>query len=367
MAKATSNYSYFKHEVIMRYARLLGFGELHTKIDSSTGLNAVIAIHNTTLGPAIGGTRCFHYSSAGSAIIDALKLAYTMTLKAAVADLPHGGAKAVLLKPKKIKDRKAYFQSYGDFVHEMNGRYITAVDVGTTEEDMDIIAERTPYVFGTTASNQGDPSPMTAQGVVRGIQAAVKYKLNRDNLEDIHVAIQGAGHVGYYMAKLLHKLGAKITVADPKPKAVTRLKEEFNASQASIEEIYDIKCDVFSPCALSNTINYETINRIKAPIIAGSANAQLAHQKFAELMRQKNILYAPDFVINAGGLIFAAMVYDTEDMELANTKIDNLYDILLNIFELADQTGKTTADIAVKMAKDKLSQKKIYDEDLIGS
>lgn len=365
MTKVPSHHLYHKHEVIMRYARLLGFGELHTKIDAVTGLNAVIAIHSTQLGPAIGGTRCFRYSTAGSAIIDALKLAYTMTLKAAVSDLPHGGAKAVLLKPKLIKDRKAYFRSYGDFVHEMNGRYITAVDVGTTEQDMDVIAERTPYVFGTTAVGQGDPSPMTAKGVVRGIQAAVKYKLKRDNLENIHVAIQGAGHVGYYLSKMLHELGAKITIADPKPESVNRCIEEFGANSADIKEIYDVECDVFSPCALSNTINYDTINRIKAPIVAGSANAQLAHQKFAELMRQKNMLYAPDFVINAGGLIFAAMVYDTQDVEMANTKIDKLYDTLLNIFELADQKQKNTADIAEKMAKDKLNKKRVYEEELI--
>lgn len=354
--KSVTSRVYYRHEAIMRYARLLGFGEIHTKIDITTGLNAIIAIHNTTLGPAIGGTRCYRYTSSGPAAIDALRLAYTMTLKAAVSGLPHGGAKAVLIKPRIIHDREAYFRAYGDFVHEMNGRYITAVDVGTTEQDMDIISERTPYVFGasTRHQHQHDPSPYTAIGVMRGIQAAIEFKLNRHSLEGIHVAIQGAGHVGYYLCKFLAEKGAKISICDPKPDAVQRCVDEFGATPVDIETIYDVKCDVFSPCALSNIINFNTLNRIQAPIIAGSANAQLAHRKYSSVIKEKNILYAPDFVINAGGLIYAAMIYDFQDEDLANNKIDNIYNSLITIFERAATSNRTTTGIAELMAKEKL-------------
>lgn len=369
MAKNTEPFRlYYKHEAIMRYARLLGFGEIHTKIDIETGLNAIIAIHSTKLGPAIGGTRCFRYTSSGPAVIDAIRLAYTMTLKAAVSDLPHGGAKAVLLKPRLIKDRQAYFRSYGDFVHEMNGQYITAVDVGTTEQDMDVIAERTPYVFGASSRHekQADPSPFTAIGVIRGIQAAIEHKLNRDALDGIHVAIQGAGHVGYYLTKLLNQQGAKISICDPKSELVARCVDEFGAKAVATDKIYDVKCDVFSPCALSNIINFASLNRIQAPIIAGSANAQLAHRKYASVMQNKNILYAPDFVINSGGLIYAAMLYDYEDVDMANAKIDKIYNTLHQIFDRSASTKKNTAEIAEIMAKEKLNSKDVSHKELIG-
>ena len=347
---------YYKYEAIIRYARQLGFGEIHTKLDTKTGLNAIIAIHSTKLGPAIGGTRCFNYSSTGPAIIDALRLAYIMTLKAAVSDLPHGGAKAVLLKPRKILDRKAYFQAYGNFVHEMGGRYIAAVDIGTSSEDMNTIAERTPYVFGANKIRpiESDPSPHTAMGVLHGIQAAVKHRLHRDTLEDIHVAIQGAGHVGYYLSKLLYERGARITITDPKPESTQRCVDEFNANVVSVDQIFDVPCDVFSPSAVSNIINFDNLHRLKAKIVAGSANAQLAHRKYAEVMKNKGILYAPDFVINSGGLIFAAMVYDFQDQALAEQKISQLYQTMLNIFERADITGQNTLQIAELIAKERL-------------
>lgn len=363
MAKNLSSH-YYKYETIMRYARLLDFGEIHTKIDIKTGLNAIIAIHNTKLGPAIGGTRCFRYVTAGSAIIDALRLAYTMTMKAAFNDLPHGGAKAVLLKPHIIKDRTAYFRSYGDFVHEMNGRYITAVDVGTSEKDMDIIAERTPYVFGASSLHklESDPSPHTAKGVMRGIQAAVKFKLNRDTLDGIHVAIQGAGHVGYPLTQYLTENGAIVSISDPKPESVQHCVNKFGARPADIDKIYDLECDVFSPCALGGILNLKNINRIKAPIIAGSANAQLAHRKYGQVMRDKNILYAPDFVINSGGLIFAAMVYDYQDTAIADAKINKLYDRLLNLFVRAHRTHLPTTEVAEQMARERLDGKEINTE-----
>ena len=359
--KDSQNSIHFSHDTLMRYAKILGFGQIHTKIDSELGLHAIIAIHNTDLGPAIGGTRFIHYPSTSLALYDALRLAYHMTLKAAISDLAHGGAKAVLVKPKDLKNRRAYLRSYGDFVHQMDGQYITAVDVGTNEEDMDIIAERTPYVFGASRvyAQQKDPSLFTAQGVLRGIQAAVKFKLKRDDLEGLHVAVQGAGHVGYLLAKLLTQRGAKITIADPKPELTQHCAVKFNARIVQLDEIYDVPCDIFSPCALGGIINLDTIRRLKASIIAGSANTQLAHHKYDYLLRDKGILYVPDFVINSGGLIYAAMVYDYQDPNMAISKIDQLYSTLLDIFARSEQTNVPTHTVAVQMSEEKLKKKKI--------
>src|SRR3990167_4830109 len=189
---------------LMRYAEFLGFGDLHTKIDEATGLKAIVAIHNLKLGPAIGGCRMIAYQTIDRAYEDAIRLAHMMSFKAAINNLPHGGAKAVLIKPKVIKDHDAYFEKFGEFINELGGRYVTAVDSGTSPGDMDIISRRTPYVTCTTKSGgSSDPSPLTALGVRRSIEAAVKFKLNKDSLENIHVAIQGAGHVGYYLMKEL--------------------------------------------------------------------------------------------------------------------------------------------------------------------
>lgn len=349
-----------RHGALMRYARMLGFGDIHTKIDPSTGLHAIIAIHNTQRGPAIGGCRLYDYRSAGLALKDALRLSYMMTLKAAASDLPHGGAKAVILKPLFIKDRDAIFRGFGDFVHEMNGRYITAMDVGTTTHDMDIIAERTPHVIGAAGidSIQGDPSPYTANGVIRGIQAAVCFKLKRDSLEGIRVAVQGAGKVSYYLCEHLHEQGAKITVTDVKLEATQRFVDEFNAKVVTPEEIYDVDCDIFAPCAIGGTINRDTLNRLKATIIAGAANNQLAHRKYGVTAQKKGILYAPDFVINAGGLIQSAATHDYHDVSIANKLINQLYDRMITLFERAEKTNQPTTEIAELIAIEKLSEKK---------
>ncbi len=351
------NLRHYKHEALMRYAKILGFGEIHTKVDPDTGLHAIIAVHSTKLGPAIGGCRFRSYSTIGSALKDVLRLAYMMTLKAATSDLPHGGAKAVLIKPKVLKDREAYFRSFGDFVHQLNGDYITSLDVGSTTEDMDIIAERTPYVIGATKTHKVDtnPSPYTAMGVLRGIEAAVKFKLNRDDLEGLHVAIQGAGAVGYFLSKALHERGAKITLCDTKPEATQRCVDEFGASVVGIDKIHDVPCDVFAPCALGGTLNLDTIDRLKTTIIAGAANNQLAHLKYGQLLHEKDILYAPDFIINSGGLINAAMVYDYEDVDMSVAKINTLYGTMLELFERSQKENKPTTNIAELMAKEKLA------------
>lgn len=345
------------HEGLIRYARMLGFGDIHTKIDPASGLQTIIAIHSTKRGPAIGGCRFYHYPSIGSALKDALRLSYMMTLKAAFSDLPHGGAKAVIMKPSITYDREALFRSFGDFVHDMNGRYITAMDIGTTTKDMDIIAERTSDVIGAAGTDeiQGDPSPFTSKGVFRGLQAAVKFKWNSDNLEGLHIALQGAGKTAYYLAKLLHQQGATFTICDPKSEATQPFVDEFKATVVSPEKIYDVKCDIFSPAAIGGVINLNTLNRIKAPIIAGPANNQLAHQKYGVIAHQRGFLYVPDYVINAGGLIQAASVHDYHTVDVANKLIEKLYDRLLELFNRSIKENKPTTEVADLMAKEKLA------------
>lgn len=340
---------------LFRYAELLKYGDVHFKFDPKTGLRAIVAIHNLNRGPAIGGCRMIHYHSADKALEDAMRLGQMMSLKAAVSNLPHGGAKAVIMKPKVIKNRKALFESFGDFVESLGGRYITAVDSGTSEEDMDIIATRTKYVSCTSSKNNGDPSPQTAFGVCRGIEAAVKYKLGRDNIEGVRVNIQGAGHVGYYLAKELHARGARMTICDVNPTNLQRCRDEFKVDICGVDEIFDLEGDVFAPCALGSVLTLDTIKRLQTPIVAGSANNQLAHNKFGDVMRQRGILYAPDFVVNAGGLIHVAVIYDHAKIEESNKQISNLYHILMEIFARADKENLSTNQVAEKIAKEKMN------------
>lgn len=354
-AKRTSNY--YSYDAVDRYARQMGFGTIHHKIDKATGLNAIIAVHNTRLGPALGGCRLYHYSSVSKAVKDVLGLAQMMTLKSAFCGMPHGGAKSVLIKPKEIKDRVAYFRSFGDFVHELNGRYITAVDVGTETTDMDIIAERTPYVIGAAKMNRNerDPSPSTALGLLYGIQAAVYFKLKKKDLNGVHLAIQGAGHVAYHLARLLHPLGARLTLCDINSMALQRCVSEFQVDVVPPNDIYAVECDVFSPCAMGGILNATTIPLIKAPIIAGSANTQLSHHSIADLMHQKGILYAPDFVINAGGLISAAIDYTYRDPQKADALIAKMYDNMLHLFERSAKENRPTTRMAEMIAIEKLN------------
>jgi leucine dehydrogenase len=340
---------------LFRYADFLNFGEVHIKFDHATGLKAIVAVHNLKRGPAIGGCRLVHYPTTDAAFEDALRLGYMMSMKAAISNLPHGGAKAVIIKPKVIKDRKAFLERFGEFVNDLGGRYITAVDSGTSIEDMDIIRSRTPFVTCTTASGvSADPSPQTAFGVRRGIEAAVNFKLGRQNLADIHVTIQGAGHVGYYLAKELHALGARMTMCDINPNSLQRCVDEFGVEVCTPEAIYDIEADVFAPCALGATLNLNTIKRLHVPIIAGSANNQLAHQHHGMLLHERGILYAPDFLINAGGLIYVAAAYDHADAKKADEHVSNIYHTVTDVFTQAQNANRPTNEIAEKIALERL-------------
>lgn len=352
---AHSHVDYTVCDSLMRYAEFLGFGEIYTKIDEETGLKAIIAIHNLKRGPAIGGCRMMVYQTIANAYEDVLRLAHMMSFKAAINNLPHGGAKAVLIKPKVMKNYDAYFEKFGDFINELGGKYVTAVDSGTGTREMDIIAKRTSYVTCTTKSGaDSDPSPLTALGVRRAIEAAVKFKMGRNSLEDIRIAIQGAGHVGYCLAKELTALGAKITMADINLKALQRCVDEFKVCICSPEAIASIETDVLSPCALGATLNRDTIKHLKAQIVAGSANNQLAHRHYGTFLHDRGILYAPDFLINSGGLIHVAVVYDQGDMKESMEKISNIFYTVYDIFERAAHENRATNEIAEQIARERL-------------
>lgn len=340
---------------LFRYADLLNFGEVHIKFDRATGLKAIVAIHNLKRGPAIGGCRFIHYPSTDDALEDVLRLAYMMSYKAAISNLNHGGGKAVLIKPKVIKDHRAYFEAFGDFINSLGGRYVTAVDSGTSAVEMDIIETRTPFVTCTSTSGvSGDPSPQTALGVRRGIEAAVKFKLGRNDLDGVRVAIQGAGHVGYFLGKELKERGARITVCDINQQTLERFVNEIGAEVCAPDRIYDVEADVFAPCALGAVLNIRTIKRLCVPIVAGSANNQLAHYQHGALLHERGILYAPDFVINAGGLIYVAAVYDHGSLAQAEKQVGDIYHTLMLIFERSINENCMTNEIAEKIALERL-------------
>lgn len=337
----------------LEYALLHGFGDLHFKVDPETGMKAIIAIHNTKLGPALGGCRFIEYPNTAAALKDAMRLARGMSFKAASVNLPLGGGKGVVIKPKGSFDRTQYMHQFGKFVNELNGRYITALDSGTLLNDMDIIGQHTQYI-ASLSQHHGDPSPSTAKGILRGIQAAVAFKLGKDNLKDVHVAIQGLGHVGYLLAKHLHELGAKLTVADISPAAVEIAVKEFGAKPVCTEEIHKVPCDVFAPCALGAILNDITIPQLQTTIIAGAANNQLAHTYHGKILHEKNILFAADYVINAGGLIFAASKYLHIAEKEMNEQIDSIYAHLTEIFIRAAKENLPPNEIADTLAQEKL-------------
>lgn len=340
---------------LLRYARHLGFGELYFKIDYTTQLYAIVAIHSTQLGPALGGCRCIEYASMDLAVYDALRLSRGMSYKAAIANLPLGGGKTVLMRPKQIVDRDSYFRTLGRFINDLHGRYIIAMDSGVSSRDMDSIALETPYVV-TTSKYRGNPGPYTALGVLYGIEAAVKFTLHRDSLRGLHVAIQGVGQVGYHLAKKLHARGARLTVSDKDPKRVEQCVEKFGATAVNLDHMYAVECDVFSPCALGAVLNDQSIQQLKARIVAGAANNQLAEPQHAKQLHSKGILYVPDYVINAGGLIYAYTEYrDRIDKKLVKQHIRMIYNTLLELFQRASDTNTLPHIVADKMAEARLN------------
>jgi leucine dehydrogenase len=350
----TDKYSNFQafEEDFFTYAENRGFGDIHFKVDKTTGLCAIVAIHSTKHGPALGGCRFHEYSSTGAALHDVMRLARAMTYKSILAGLPLGGGKSVLIKPSSKFDRKALFKSFGRFIQDLNGRYITAEDIGTTSFDMDTIREETTYVSGLTA--QGEPSPFTTQGVLLGMKAAIQSKMNTDSFKGLRIAIQGLGKVGYGLGKELHKQGAQLIITDINTAIINQFVKDFGATVVSPEDIYSVDCDIFAPCAFGAVLNENTIPLIKASIVAGSANNQLKNDNDGDLLHKKNILYAPDYVINAGGLIYAAGHYYKTPKDKMEQQLNNIYDSLLSIFKRSAKENKSTSEIADEIALEKL-------------
>ncbi|MBL1275541.1 MAG: Glu/Leu/Phe/Val dehydrogenase [Ectothiorhodospiraceae bacterium] len=334
------------------------FSTLHFGNDADRQFQAIVAIHSTALGPALGGCRLVRYTSTNAALTDVLRLAKGMTYKAAFHHLPFGGGKAVIIAPEKIRDRRDLMNAYGDFIDSLGGMFITAVDSGTGPDDMDIVAKRTKHVVCASKqfSGTGDPSPHTAKGVLRGIQAASKYLFKSDQMEGIHVLIQGVGHVGIQLVSLLKTLGAKVSVSDVNQQSIKTCQDRFEVSVVEPEEVYSTPCDVFSPCALGQIINASTAKQLKAKIVAGSANNQLLDGSYGELLRKLGILYAPDYVINSGGLLQIAY---RNDQQLMAREIDRLYERLITIFEQSSRQGVSTNVIANQMAEDFLRESKL--------
>jgi leucine dehydrogenase len=311
-------------------------------------LNAVIAIHNLTLGPALGGCRFLDYENEEQAITDALRLARGMSYKAALAHVPQGGGKAVIIKPKGEFDRQQLFKQFGQFIQSLSGRYITAMDSGTQVQDMDDIHSQTSFV--SSSSKIGDPSPSTAQGVALGMLTAVKFKQDKE-IKDLTVAIQGLGHVGMALAKQLHSEGAKLIVSDVDRVKSHWAKQHFNADVVSVDDIYKQTCDVFSPCGLGAVLNEKTIEELKCSVIAGCANNQLAQDNMGEMLYQKNILYVPDYVLNSGGLIFASGRFRGLSADQIDHDVFKLKDTLNKIFVLSKNKKVPSDKIANEMAE----------------
>lgn len=333
----------------------LRFGRVHVAHDEATGLRAIVAIHSTARGPGIGGCRAIHYGASDEAILDALRLGRGMSYKAACANLPHGGAKAVIMLPEGAFDREALFTKYGQFVDSLQGDYVTCEDSGTSTADMDVIARQTRHVLGTS-NGSGDPSPYTAYGVRRGIEATVKAQLGYDALDGLHIAIQGVGHVGYYLAKELHELGAKLTVADIHAGNVQRCVDEFGASVVAPEEILAVECDVLAPCALGAILNDASIPTLRTRVVAGAANNMLAEPRHGDELHRRGILYAPDYVINAGGLINVAVEYAPGGWQHdpAWEGCTKIYDTLTEIFDRSRATDMPTHAIADQVAEERI-------------
>lgn len=334
----------------------LHYGELHLVNDPETGLRGVVALHNTNLGPAIGGCRAIRYATSDAAVIDALRLARGMAYKAAITGLPHGGGKAVIRMPDNDDyDRRTLFQRFGAFVDQLNGRYITCEDSGTSPSDIDHIASRTKHVLGTSAGS-GDPSPLTAMGVRRGIEAAVEFQLKRDSLAGLHIAIQGVGHVGHPLALELHGLGARLTIADVNEANVARTVAATGATVVSVDEILATPCDVLAPCALGAVINDKTLPTLRTRIVAGAANNQLAEPRHGVALFQKGILYAPDYAINAGGLINVAVEYGAGGYDRARAvpQIQAIYETMWQIFSRSQHEDAPTHVVADRIAEERM-------------
>ncbi|HOC11795.1 MULTISPECIES: Glu/Leu/Phe/Val dehydrogenase dimerization domain-containing protein [Thermomonas] len=324
--------------------------------NKDAGLKAIIAIHNTVLGPALGGTRMWPYQSEAEALNDVLRLSRGMTYKNAVAGLNIGGGKAVIIGDPAKDKSEALFRAFGQFVESLGGRYITAEDVGIDVNDMEYVYRETEYVTGVhqVHGGSGDPSPFTAYGALQGLLATLNRKFGDEDVGKYSYAVQGLGHVGMEYVKLLKERGAKIFVTDINKALVDKAVSEYGAEAVGLDEIYDVPADVYSPCALGGTINPQTLPRLKCKVICGAANNQLADNEIGDEVVKRGILYAPDYAVNAGGVMNVALELDGYNRERAMRMMRTIYHNLARIYEISDRDGIPTYKAADRLAEERI-------------
>jgi leucine dehydrogenase len=349
---------------ILKELEVSGYERVVRCDNKKVGFTAWIAVHDTTLGPALGGCRVWNYESDDAALTDALRLSKGMTYKNALARLALGGGKSVVRADLKTVDRTALFKNFGKFVDYLEGAYITAEDVNSTLADMEVVKKETEHVATVGAS--GNPSPFTAYGVYCGIKASVRHKLKRKNLDGLTVAIQGVGETGARLAEMLTDDGCRILAADINVQNLKRLREKIHFDQIFPDKIYDADCDIFAPCALGGILNSQTIPRLRCLIVAGSANNQLLKEEDGELLRDRGILYAPDFAINAGGVInIDCEIGQRYDPVKARLKTAEIASCLQEIFQVSEQRKLPTNRVAVMMAEDLIYEQRQSMEPLL--
>jgi leucine dehydrogenase len=324
--------------------------------DPESGLKTIMAIHSTALGPALGGTRFYPYGSEAEALEDVLRLSRGMTLKAAAAGLDLGGGKAVIMGDHRKDKSERLWRAYGRVVDSLQGRYITAEDVGTDAKDMELIRRETRWVVGVPVEEggSGDPSPATARGIMAATRAVARFLWGDEDLAGKHVALLGVGKVGTDLVRRLHENGCTITVADVYPPAIETIRKEYNVAVVEPDAIYEVECDIFSPCSLGGILNSETIPRLRTQAIVGCANNQLATDDDAIALEERDILYAPDFVVNAGGLINVNEELRGYSTEKAAAHIDRIYDNTMSVLEASRERGTTPNVTAVALAMERV-------------
>ncbi len=333
-----------------------GHEQLIFNFDQVTGLKAIIAIHNTTLGPAIGGCRMLPYASEEQAIEDALRLSEGMTYKAAAAGLDFGGGKAVIIGDPANDKSEALFRAFGRFLETLRGRYLVGEDVGTNEQDLMYSAKETPYIVGLPEAygGSGDTGEMTAIGAIFAIRAALTYRFGTGSLKGRRIAIQGLGKIGYPLARHAVDAGAHVIAADINPHVVGKAASELHIEPADPWTILETHCDVLTPCALGNVVNHETIDKLDCHIIAGPANNQLEDVGMGDALRERNILYAPDFITNAGGLMQVANELTGNRQDRVRQQVENIYELLLAVFQRADEDRRSTVSVAMDMVEERM-------------
>ena len=331
---------------------------VHFGEDTASGLKAIVAIHSTVLGPSLGGTRFYPYPDEQAALVDVLRLSHAMTYKAAAAGLAQGGGKAVIIGDPAQLRSDDLFRAYGRFINGLAGRYVTAEDVGTTVDDMEIVASETSFVSGLPVADggSGDPSPATARGVAASMRAVSNHLWGTDDVKGRRVAIKGVGKVGMELAGMLASQGVELVVADVSSEATDAASAAFGAKVVSIEEIHGVECDFFSPCALGGDLNGATIPQMSCAAVVGSANNQLAVEGDADRLAERGVLYAPDFVVNAGGIINIAAEANGYSVEKAARMVDSIYDNLSKVLRSSDTLGISTDDAARHLAEARIAE-----------